>query len=67
MQRQEMELLAVRATLWRMEIEILREIHPPHWIWCRQCVEGVAARKVINRAAGSGAETSEGLRGMALQ
>ena len=27
MQRQEMELLAVRATLWRMEIEILREIH----------------------------------------
>jgi hypothetical protein len=22
-----MELLAVRATLWRMEIEILREIH----------------------------------------
>ena len=27
MQRDEMELLAVRATLWRMEIEILREIH----------------------------------------
>jgi hypothetical protein len=27
MQREEMELLAVRATLWRMEIEILREIH----------------------------------------
>ena len=27
MQRQEMELLAVRATLWRMEIELLREIH----------------------------------------
>ena len=27
MQRQEMELLAVRATLWRMEIEILREIN----------------------------------------
>jgi hypothetical protein len=26
-QREEMELLAVRATLWRMEIEILREIH----------------------------------------
>jgi len=26
MQREEMELLAVRATLWRMEIEILREI-----------------------------------------
>ena len=24
MQREEMELLAVRATLWRMEIEILR-------------------------------------------
>jgi hypothetical protein len=27
MQRDELELLAVRATLWRMEIEILREIH----------------------------------------
>ena len=27
MQREEMELLAVRATLWRMEIEILREIN----------------------------------------
>ena len=27
MQRDEMELLAVRATLWRMEIELLREIH----------------------------------------
>src|SRR6516164_7030567 len=27
MQREEMELLSVRATLWRMEIEILREIH----------------------------------------
>jgi hypothetical protein len=27
MQREEMELMAVRATLWRMEIEILREIH----------------------------------------
>jgi hypothetical protein len=27
MQRDEMKLLAVRATLWRMEIEILREIH----------------------------------------
>jgi hypothetical protein len=27
MQREEMELLAVRATLWRMEIELLREIH----------------------------------------
>jgi len=27
MQREEMELLAVRATLWRMEIEVLREIH----------------------------------------
>ena len=27
MQREEMDLLAVRATLWRMEIEILREIH----------------------------------------
>jgi hypothetical protein len=27
MQREEMELLAVRATLWRMEIEILREIY----------------------------------------
>jgi hypothetical protein len=27
MQRQEMELLTVRATLWRMEIELLREIH----------------------------------------
>src|SRR6516225_2386495 len=27
MQREKMELLAVRATLWRMEIEILREIH----------------------------------------
>jgi hypothetical protein len=26
-QREEMELLAVRATLWRMEIELLREIH----------------------------------------
>ena len=26
-QRDEMELLAVRATLWRMQIEILREIH----------------------------------------
>ena len=26
MQRKEMELLAVRTTLWRMEIEILREI-----------------------------------------
>ena len=27
MQREEMELLAVRASLWRMEIELLREIH----------------------------------------
>src|SRR6516225_6442168 len=27
MQREEMELLAARATLWRMEIELLREIH----------------------------------------
>jgi hypothetical protein len=27
MQREEMELLTVRATLWRMEIELLREIH----------------------------------------
>ena len=27
MQREQMELLAARATLWRMEIEILREIH----------------------------------------
>jgi hypothetical protein len=26
-QREKMELLAARATLWRMEIEILREIH----------------------------------------
>ena len=26
-QRDQMELLAVRATLWRMEIELLREIH----------------------------------------
>ena len=25
--REKMELLAVRATLWRMEIELLREIH----------------------------------------
>jgi hypothetical protein len=27
MQREETELLAVRATLWPMEIELLREIH----------------------------------------
>jgi hypothetical protein len=27
MQREEMELLVVRATLWRMEIELLREMH----------------------------------------
>ena len=27
MQRQEMELLAVRTTLWRMEIELFREMH----------------------------------------
>jgi hypothetical protein len=27
MQREEMKLLAVRATLWRIEIELLREIH----------------------------------------
>ena len=27
MQREEIELLTVRATLWRMEIELLREIH----------------------------------------
>jgi hypothetical protein len=27
MQREEMKLMAVRATLWRMEIELLREIH----------------------------------------
>jgi hypothetical protein len=27
MQREKMELLAVRATLWRMELELLREIH----------------------------------------
>ena len=27
MRREEMELLTVRATLWRMEIELLREIH----------------------------------------
>ena len=27
MQREEIELLAVRATLWRMEIELFRELH----------------------------------------
>jgi hypothetical protein len=27
MQREDMELLSVRAALWRMEIELLREIH----------------------------------------
>ena len=35
MQRfEEMELLAVRATLWRMEIEILREIHRYRFAKC---------------------------------
>jgi hypothetical protein len=27
MQREEMELPVVRATLWRMEIELLRDMH----------------------------------------
>src|SRR6516165_8240150 len=34
MQREEMELLPVRATLWRMEIEILREIHRYRFAKC---------------------------------